>query len=465
MRLAFLAASLVLAPAASSATETAAPPQTHFAALDFLVGHCWQATFENGQRDIQCYERLYDGKFVQSTHTVIGSDPVYGGITLFSWDGKASRIRFHYFTSTGAVSEGHFAKDAAGIVIPERHVGQDGKVIELESRYQQQGEYGYRVVTRENTADGWVERMNLHYRRSDALELPKENATLQHDGGEWRLAWNSNRDGNWEIYRQERDGTPVNLSKRASNEWLWSAHDGMAVGLSNERSEDEAKGWRGILLARDGMRRISADKVGDGFIDCHPRGTPCAVDVNIDGKRRIAWFDASGKRSGLLGDASAEDADPQFSPDGARLLFRSNRTGHWDLWLGDADGGNASALTADPGNDGVPKHEYGGEGPARFSADGKRIVWMRKFPGSGYDVWVMDADGTDAKNLTAAHAGSDAYPSFSPDGRWIAFDSDRDGNNEIYVMDADGGGVRRITFAPGSDLAPLWVRMTPQATP
>ena len=45
------------------------------------------------------------------------------------------------------------------------------------------------------------------------------------------------------------------------------------------------------------------------------------------------------------------------------------------------------------------------------------------------------------------------------DGRSIAFDSDRDGGNEIYVMAADGSAVRRITISPGGDLAPMWVRV------
>ena len=169
MRTLLIVASLfALAPAVAATEPDAAASASHFAPLDFLVGHCWQARFDNGLRDVQCFERLYDGKFVRSTHTVIGSDPQYGGVTIFSWDGTAQRIRFHYFTSTGAVSEGHFDSNADGIVIPERHVGQDGQVIELESRYQPDGADGYRVITREKSGDGWVERRNLHYRRGDA---------------------------------------------------------------------------------------------------------------------------------------------------------------------------------------------------------------------------------------------------------------------------------------------------------
>lgn len=291
-----------------------------------------------------------------------------------------------------------------------------------------------------------------------ATPTPHYQASLRHAGGEWLLHWNSKRDGNYEIYRQEADGRETNISQRASNEWLWSAHHGRRIALSNEKSEAEAKGWRGVLLDGDRMQRISPDPTGDGFIDCHPAGAPCLVDVYVERKRHIAVLDGQGKRLRLLDQGEQESADPQFSPDGKRLLFRSNRGGSWELWLGDADGANARPLTRDAGNDRLVAHEYGGEGPARFSPDGRRIVWMRKFPGRGYDIWTMRVDGSGARNLTADHAGDDAYPSFSPDGRLIAFDSNRSGDNEIHVMAANGGRVRRVTFSKGADLAPIWVR-------
>lgn len=86
---------------------------------------------------------------------------------------------------------------------------------------------------------------------------------------------------------------------------------------------------------------------------------------------------------------------------------------------------------------------------------------MRKFPERGFDVWRMAVDGSDPRNLTADHAGDGAYPAWSPDGRWIAFDSNREGDdNEIYLMDADGSNVRRVTWSPRADLAPLWVRLS-----
>ena len=461
MRLAIatLAFALGIAAAPTRAAEPGAL-DPHFAPLAHLVGHCWRAPFADGkQRDLQCFESMYGGKLVGNSHMVQGSDPLYEGQTVFSWDEANQRIRFHYFTSTGAVSEGHFVTGTDGaMTIPERHVGKDGAVIELENRYQRDGEHAYRVVTRQKAPGGWQEVMNLRYVRTDMESSPQQQAAVVHDGATWLLAWNTRRDGNYEVYRQEPDGRQTNLSRRPGSEWAWNARNGELLVLSTERRDDEAKGYRGHVLTDGGMRRISDEVVSDGFIDCHPDRTRCAAEVMLDGRKRIAFFDAAGKRAGLLANDSGDDADPQWSPDGTSLLFRSSRSGHWELYRGDANGDAAKLLTLHPGNDALSKHEYGGEGPARWSPDGQRIVWMRKFPDAGYDVWTMDADGSDAANLTGAHAGNDAYPTFSPDGQWIAFDSNRDKSNEIYVMGADGSNPRRITTSPGGNLAPLWVR-------
>ena len=291
-----------------------------------------------------------------------------------------------------------------------------------------------------------------------ASAVTPERALVRHEGSDWLLHWNSNRDGNYEIYRQESDGRESNLTRLPSNEWLWSAHDGRLYALGNAKTEGEAKGWRAASLENGQLRRLGDEAVSDGFLDCHPDGSTCLVDAMIERKRHVLVRDGKGRPLRAFDDGSHETSDPQFSPAGKRVLHRSTRSGSWELWLSDLDGGNAVQLTRDPGNDALPSHEYGGEGPARFSPDGKRIVWMRKFPGQGYDIWTMASDGSDARNLTGAHAGDEGYPSYSPDGAQIAFDSDRDGDNEIYVMAADGSAPRRITHSKGADLAPLWVR-------
>ena len=83
-----------------------------------------------------------------------------------------------------------------------------------------------------------------------------------------------------------------------------------------------------------------------------------------------------------------------------------------------------------------------------------RIVFASDRDGD-YDLYVMDADGGNVQPLTD-DAGWDSDPAWSPDGNRIAFKSDRDGDSDIYVMDADGGNVRQLTDDPGWDEYPAW---------
>jgi len=73
----------------------------------------------------------------------------------------------------------------------------------------------------------------------------------------------------------------------------------------------------------------------------------------------------------------------------------------------------------------------------------------------GYQIYLMNADGTDVRQLTHG-PGENAKPAWSPDGSQIAFTSDRDGNREIYIMQSDGSGQLNFTRYPGDDHSPAW---------
>ena len=94
------------------------------------------------------------------------------------------------------------------------------------------------------------------------------------------------------------------------------------------------------------------------------------------------------------------------------------------------------------------------DGSPAWSPDGARLAFYSERDGNA-DIYVMDADGGNLRRLTA-DASDEGYPSWSPDGRTITFDSDRAGNFEIFAMNADGGGVRRLTTHPSRDVSATW---------
>lgn len=107
----------------------------------------------------------------------------------------------------------------------------------------------------------------------------------------------------------------------------------------------------------------------------------------------------------------------------------------------DVNDSNLLQLThTEPGH---RNHPLGSYAPS-YSPNGKKIVFNRNGNGVGDDIYVMDADGMNMVRLTS-HPAADFLPYFSPDGTKIVFTSDRDGDSEIFVMDADGKNLKQLT--------------------
>lgn len=92
---------------------------------------------------------------------------------------------------------------------------------------------------------------------------------------------------------------------------------------------------------------------------------------------------------------------------------------------------------------------------AGWSPDGKQIAFLSTRDGSSFDVYVVNVDGSQERNLSNSPT-EDRDPVWSPDGKRIAFTSRRDGNAEIYVVDVASGALVNLTHNPGEDGTPAW---------
>ena len=146
-----------------------------------------------------------------------------------------------------------------------------------------------------------------------------------------------------------------------------------------------------------------------------------------------------------LTDAPGPDSMPSWSADGSRIVFVSVRGGGYDIWVMQADGSAQTRLTDDPGLELNPA----------FSPDGTHIAFTR-YEGSVPEVWVMDDEGGSQVRLTGWPAppgdpypirGSNYAPAWSPDGATLAVTSERRGGPDIFGIDVSGEPQTELTLA------------------
>lgn len=203
-----------------------------------------------------------------------------------------------------------------------------------------------------------------------------------------------------------------------------------------------------MRLDGSGLRPIVASPAADITPVFSPAGDRIAFVSERDGQREVYLCDLDGGRQRRVTSDEGHDLHPVWSPDGTRLMFSSNRGNanpdDYDLYSMRSDGGDLVRITSGPDVD-----TYGS-----WSPDGTRIVTRRVLAGtSDNEVFVLDADGSNARNLTKDPASYDGWPVWSPDGQRIAFAAGPPGRapHRIQLMDADGGNRVVLTdaAAPG----------------
>ena len=263
-----------------------------------------------------------------------------------------------------------------------------------------------------------------------------------------RIAFHSDRDGNFEIYEMNADGSGVTrLTRDSSSDGFptWSP-DGARIAFSSLREDIGSQGWEIFVMNADGssQTRLTNAPALDGNATWSPDGARIAFNTVRDGNLEIYVMNADGSRVTRLTNDQAADYSPSWSTNGSGIAFVSDRDGNREIYAMNTEGSGVARLTNDPNEDSSPS----------WSPDGAKIAFVSDRD-SNLEIYVMNADGSGVTRLTN-HPAENSSPSWSPDGARIVFESDRDGNLEIYAMNADGSNQVNISNNPGVDAEPSW---------
>jgi TolB protein len=204
-------------------------------------------------------------------------------------------------------------------------------------------------------------------------------------------------------------------------------------------SERGAGGPTKLTNNKDYLQHLSWSPDGKYFlVTRYHKGKVGLWTVTVDGKDWKQVFPSN----------KEPHFDGQWSPDSKRITFV------FDTLKGTDGELRIDQINVDgTGHKNLIAHKAFEESP-RWSPDGKLLAWVSQRD-KNQEIYVADAEGKNPKRLTS-EPGLDNNPSWSPDSKRLAFCSSRKGNLDIYVMNADGSDVRQLTTHPKMDYWPVW---------
>jgi len=253
-----------------------------------------------------------------------------------------------------------------------------------------------------------------------------------------RIIFSAFQGQNADIYVMKADGSELTrlTDHPAVDMWAAISPDGRRIAFQSNR--DGSKGDIYVMNA-DGsaVTRLTRDPIRSICPDWSPDGSRIIFSSDRGAGLHLYVMKADGSEQARLMKnplVNTKHYNPVWSPDGKRLVFYSETGDHKDqIWVVGADGANPMQLTKGVGHNIYPS----------WSRDSHSLLFTAERYGVSGGIFLMKADGSEVKRLGNISACSLAR--WSPDGKKIAFITGNYPTSDIYVMNADGSGVMKLT--------------------
>lgn len=251
-----------------------------------------------------------------------------------------------------------------------------------------------------------------------------------------------------DIFFLSADGTSdSNLTAHlAFDSWPSWAPNGQSLAFESDRGDGTTIGVFRLTIGVAGSTLLHADSAYDSAQPAwSPVGNRIAFVSNQDGDSLdVYMMDPDGQNVVRLTADAQNSSQPSWAPSGSQIAFASSRSGNAEIWVMDTLGGGLTNLSNNAGGDLMPA----------WSPNGQQIAFVSDRDTDDFAIWVMNANGTSPVRLTDGDPPCE-LPQWTPDGSRIAFDCDSD----VYVINADGSNLQRITRTDNrrrSETIPRW---------
>ena len=298
-----------------------------------------------------------------------------------------------------------------------------------------------------------ISLFNMCSRSTESSEITGQNQYQKQSfdfSGE--IIFHSNFDGDNEIYKLSKNG----VEKLTDNSWddeypAWAPDKSKIAFTSNPE-----KNYNIYTMTPQGTRitQITSAKTEDKDPSWYADGRTIAYTRErkkiVSSETFLFKVDIQSKISErILPDFDKTHGIPNVSPNQQAITFTGKRLMGWDVAMYDPQTKNVEFLV-----------EGGDSCRARFSRDGKKLAYVSGSADGKGDIWLMNPNGTDKIRLTERDETYDYFPCWSPDGRYIAFNSstqhDHNGDWQLLVIEVETKKTIVVFDSPGNDVFPDW---------